>query len=350
VASRTPTLSVIVPNYNHARFLPECLESVLAQSYRPAEIIVIDDCSTDDSVQVIEAFVRREPRLRLVRNERNRGVVYSCNRLVELASGDFVYSLGADDKILPGLFERSMALLAEHPQAGLACALVRRIDEAGRDLGLHPMPLITNRPRFFAPDEVRRLLCRHYDLWMDLSTFFRRDALLEAGGFLADLGWLCDAFARQIMALRYGVCLLPEALTCWRQVATRFSLTQRASLESARAIQECSLRLMRTTYRDLFPAEYVAMHEKRCRYWVGLAVGQQLHREPEGSLQGLEQVLSPPTLLDRLLLALLRRGIRLPLRALRVYLYLRLRKISWALLKGIVVAWASRPRPVERPA
>lgn len=83
-----PTLCVLMPNYNHARFLPESLEAILAQSYPPLEVIVLDDASTDNSVEVIESFLRRDPRVRLVRNERNVGVERSVNRLVEMPYTD----------------------------------------------------------------------------------------------------------------------------------------------------------------------------------------------------------------------------------------------------------------------
>src|SRR5256884_7474545 len=118
-----PRLSVIIPNYNHARFLPNCLEAILRQSEQPFEIIVIDDASTDNSVEVIEAFTKRNPIIRFYRNEQNRGVVSGMNRGLELARGDYVYYAAADDQVLPGFFEKSLRLLNEHPQAALCCTI-----------------------------------------------------------------------------------------------------------------------------------------------------------------------------------------------------------------------------------
>jgi hypothetical protein len=82
------TLSVVISNYNHARYLPVALQAVLSQSCRPMEVIVIDDCSTDNSVEVIEEFVRRDPIIRLYRNEQNQGVIFSTNRGLGLATLD----------------------------------------------------------------------------------------------------------------------------------------------------------------------------------------------------------------------------------------------------------------------
>ena len=75
-----PTLSVVVTNYNHARYLPTALRCILGQSVQPLEVLVIDDGSTDNSIVVIEEIARREPLVNLLPNERNRGVAYTFNR------------------------------------------------------------------------------------------------------------------------------------------------------------------------------------------------------------------------------------------------------------------------------
>src|SRR2546429_8407572 len=118
-----PRLSVIVPNYNHARFLPNCLEAILRQSEQPFEIIVIDDDSTDNSVEVIEAFKKRSPIIRFYRHDQNRGVVSGMNRGLELARGDYGYYAAADDQVFPGFFEKALRLLNDHPQAALFCTI-----------------------------------------------------------------------------------------------------------------------------------------------------------------------------------------------------------------------------------
>ncbi|MBM3804581.1 MAG: glycosyltransferase family 2 protein [Acidimicrobiia bacterium] len=97
---KPPTLSVIIPNYNHAAFLPRSLGAILAQSVQPLEIIVMDDASTDNSVEVIESFVRRHPHIRLHRNARNLGVVANGNRAVDLAQGDYMYPKRGQSRLL----------------------------------------------------------------------------------------------------------------------------------------------------------------------------------------------------------------------------------------------------------
>ncbi len=96
------TLSVFVMNYNHADFLREALGSIVAQSFKPLELIVVDDASTDNSREVIESFARRNPNIRLICNERNIGAVRSAIRPMDVACGDYVCGVAADDLVAPG--------------------------------------------------------------------------------------------------------------------------------------------------------------------------------------------------------------------------------------------------------
>src|SRR5437762_2359536 len=92
-----PTLSVVVPNYNHAHYLPKCLAAILGQSLPPTEVIMIDDGSTDNSLEVLGQLAREHPNLHVHRNERNRGVVWTANRGIDLAQGDYLFFTAADD-------------------------------------------------------------------------------------------------------------------------------------------------------------------------------------------------------------------------------------------------------------
>ena len=120
---KLPTLSVIVPNYNHGAHLPACLKALLSQSVPADEIIVIDDGSTDNSVEIIEQLARQHSIIKFYRNDQNRGVIYTFNRGVDLATSQFIAGCGADDEVMPGYFEKSLRLLAEHPEAGVSAGI-----------------------------------------------------------------------------------------------------------------------------------------------------------------------------------------------------------------------------------
>lgn len=207
-----PTLSVVLPNYNHARYLPAALRALLNQSVLPIEIIVIDDASTDNSMDVITEFAKNNSRIRVYQNEKNQGVVSGLNRGVELAKGDYVFLTSADDEVLPGLFQRSLELLARHPQAALSCTVCRwsYVDTALTwDMGTG----MAGEPKYLSPDD---LVCigRRGKLFIGTSSvILRKQALIEACGFIPDLRWHCDWFAVTVPAFRYGLCFVPEPLS-----------------------------------------------------------------------------------------------------------------------------------------
>src|ERR1700685_2382100 len=113
------TLSVVLPNYNHATLIGRALQALMAQERAPDEIIVIDDASTDDSIAVIERFPAGVPSINVLRNPGNLGVIATLERGLRAARGTPVYFAAADDFVLPGFFETAL----------------RRLD-ANRDLGL----------------------------------------------------------------------------------------------------------------------------------------------------------------------------------------------------------------------
>ena len=116
---RSITVSVLLCNYNDARYLPDSLSAICAQTRLPEEVVVIDDGSTDNSVEIIEGFGRRYPFIRVLRNETNRGLLYSINRALNEARCDFVVWAAADDRLMPNFLERNAKCLSEYPAAGM---------------------------------------------------------------------------------------------------------------------------------------------------------------------------------------------------------------------------------------
>jgi hypothetical protein len=125
-----PTVSVVIPCYNYATFLPEALRSALAQEGVSVEIIVVDDASTDDSAEVAEKFAANDSRVRVVRLERNGGQVAAVNLALSLATGEFIVRLDADDLLTPGSLARSTALLRAFPSVGLVYGYPRHFEGA----------------------------------------------------------------------------------------------------------------------------------------------------------------------------------------------------------------------------
>ena len=116
-----PLVSVIVPNYNHERFLQERIDSILNQSYTHFELIILDDCSTDNSMEVINQY-KDEPRLKMVvKNEKNSGSPFNqWNKGIRLAQGDLIWIAESDDACSPDFLATMVKKHLEHPDAVIA--------------------------------------------------------------------------------------------------------------------------------------------------------------------------------------------------------------------------------------
>jgi glycosyltransferase involved in cell wall biosynthesis len=130
----SPRVSVIMPVYNTAAYLGEAIQSILDQSYGDFEFIIINDGSTDHSEQIINSF--NDPRIIYLNNEENQGLVYTLNRGVNLASGEWIARMDGDDISLPIRFEEQMQYLHDHPYVDVLATTVQLIDEQGADAGI----------------------------------------------------------------------------------------------------------------------------------------------------------------------------------------------------------------------
>jgi hypothetical protein len=117
---RTPLVSVIIPCHNYARFLPAAVDSVVSQSGVDVEVIVIDDCSTDETADVALALAASDCRVEVRSHGRNLGHIATYNEGLATASGDYVVVLSADDLLTPGSLARATALLEAYPEVGFA--------------------------------------------------------------------------------------------------------------------------------------------------------------------------------------------------------------------------------------
>ena len=127
-------VSVVVANYNHAKFLVRRVDSLINQTYQDIEILIIDDCSTDHSVAVLRRY-ESNPKVRLVFRQQNGGVVAVMNQGIELSSGEFVIFAQCDDDCDALQIERLVSAMKAHPTAGIAYCRSLLIDEDDRVLG-----------------------------------------------------------------------------------------------------------------------------------------------------------------------------------------------------------------------
>lgn len=129
-ASSTPAITVVLPTYNGGAYVRESIESVLSQDTDDFELIVCDDASTDDTWSIVESY--RGPCCRLLRNEKNRGLFPTLNRLIREARSPWVHLLSQDDRMLPDCLRRTCDFAADHPEVAMIYSQLHFIDSVGR--------------------------------------------------------------------------------------------------------------------------------------------------------------------------------------------------------------------------
>lgn len=168
----TPLVSVIVPCYNHGRYLGEALRSVGVPAAR-TEIVVVDDGSRDSTPDVVATFETRNL-FRSVRQP-NAGLAAARNRGLRESRGEFVVFLDADDRLAPGAVDIGVSEIQAHPECAFVFGRCLMMDQQGTLLDTPPQPRIVR-------DHYRELLRRNY-IWTPAMVMFRRQALARVRGF-----------------------------------------------------------------------------------------------------------------------------------------------------------------------
>ena len=249
-------LSVLMANYNHAQYITEAIEAVINQSHKPYEFIILDDASTDNSVDIIQKYAQSIPFIKFFINKENQGVLRNANRLLDIAKGDYVFFNAADDKILPGFFEKCMDLLSRYPNAASCCSDPVFIKEIGHTSYTQRLNL-SETATYFNPSELVKIL-KDTGFTIPGSTLvIKRQYLLDLGGFHPQLKWHIDWFASHVIAFRKGICYIPEPLACFRILPDSYSSSARRSKRGDKlyksVIKEMLDLLLSDSYRDVLP-------------------------------------------------------------------------------------------------
>lgn len=131
----TPKVSICIPTFNGAAYVRGALDSVLQQEYQDFEVVIVDNCSTDQTATFVRGLSSCAEKIRFFRNEENVGLAGNLNRCLEHARGKYIKYLCVDDLLLPGCLEQMAAALDEHPTVSLVCSGRLSISEAGRVFG-----------------------------------------------------------------------------------------------------------------------------------------------------------------------------------------------------------------------
>ena len=244
-------VSVVMPNHNHAHYLPRALDAMLAQTWRDFEIIVVDDASTDNSVEVVKGYIERDPRVCLVALEKNGGVNRAVAEGLAVAFGEYLHAAAADDFVEPIFLERCVAEMTRNPKAALCFSDPTEYYEQDDRKESYPLYL-SDAPVYYPPDALVKLLGRSYFHISSNTCVFRTEPFREAGGFMADLHWLSDWFLVQVLACRYGACYLPGTFTYLSVRTDSYSARNLRESREQRPLFELALRrLASPRYADV---------------------------------------------------------------------------------------------------
>ena len=207
-----PLVSVCIPAYNSAVYLKRTMESVLCQTYRNIELVVVDDCSKDNTLEVAEAL--KDPRIRIVKNEKNLGMTGNWNKCLAEAKGDYIKLICADDILYEDSIKKELRVLLAHPEVTLAMSDTALIDENGKRTGCfkrYPRAGLLDGKKI-----AKRALIFKSFFGAPCNTLFPRSSYEKAGGFDPRFPFILDFDLWLRMACLGKIYVIREELNGFR--------------------------------------------------------------------------------------------------------------------------------------
>lgn len=221
-----PVVTVCIPVYNGVEFLDRCLSAIVAQTYRNLDILVVDNCSTDDSAARLREWKRRDCRVRVAVNDANIGLVPNRNRCIELARGEWIKFMDVDDLLAPTAIARLLESSAGRHRMAICRRLFHYVDVDERQRHLmeeevrrfEVRELLPGRS-FISPDEVARLALEYRGrnfVGEPTAVMMHRSVFEEFGSFNEDLVQIPDLEYWLRVGLHTGIAYVDEPLSSFR--------------------------------------------------------------------------------------------------------------------------------------
>jgi glycosyltransferase involved in cell wall biosynthesis len=230
-------ISILMPVYNEERYIAEAIESVLAQTHRNFELIILNDGSKDHTLEIAQSYARRDSRVHVESHE-NIGIGPTLNKGFALAANEWVALMHGDDVLMPNRLERNLVFLDEHPELAVAAGWYKNIDGEGRIVAKGELPLTTH-------EAVRKLYeANELISFMGCTALVRKSAVQAVGGYRPQFRVNEDAdLWNRLLENGYKILLQPEYLAKYRIHAGSVSVSQaRTIYEQARWVKDCMVR------------------------------------------------------------------------------------------------------------
>ena len=239
-----PKVTVLMPVHNGELYLREAVESILTQTFREYEFIIVDDGSTDGTREILASY--DDPRIKIMRNERNLGIVFSLNRGLEHACGEYIARMDGDDISLPTRLARQLDYLSANPEIGMAGTWIQRMDEHGRSQGVARLPTTVMLVRWVLLFE---------NCFAHPSTMFRRELVRDLKGYDESARHAEDYDLWVRLVSKTGATNIPEPLVRLRRHSQRVSVLRRQ--ERGNVIESVAQRAAATLLAMTIPLESV---------------------------------------------------------------------------------------------
>lgn len=245
-----PKISVVIPAYNAEKTLEETVDSVIAGTYDNLEILIVDDCSKDNTWQLMNEISKKDTRIKCYQNEQNSGVSKSRNFLINIATGEYIAFLDNDDTWEPNKLEFCVKMIEDNPNVKAVGHALRYLSKQGKKVGYISVYPTSQKEL----EEMRRKL---FMTWVFPSAFVGdRETIIKEGGFREDWrqGEDTDLFIR--IAYKYGIICSKEPLGNYRILSS--SITDKKWLEN-RISDACAIENIKRMLKgepELSLAEY----------------------------------------------------------------------------------------------
>ena len=249
-------VSVLMSVYNGSQYLREAVESVLHQTFSDFEFIIINDCSTDNSREVIQEYAAEDQRIKLVENRKNIGLTKSLNKGLSLAKGNYIARQDADDISLPTRFERQVAVLNAKPEVVLVSSDIEVINAEGQ--------FVRVEKRSCNAEFISWYLTFYNHIGGHSQVAFRRDTVMELGGYSESCRYSQD-YELWCRLNKVGkIIILPEILHKLRRHDAGIT-TEKRSEQLAYTFQQSRLNVKHLINRELSLEELSDLR----RFWAG---------------------------------------------------------------------------------
>jgi len=200
-------LSVIMAVYNNAPTLQQAVNSILKQTFKDFQFIIVNDVSTDQSEQILNQLAKKDKRIKLINNKAKLGLTKSLNKALKLVKTKYIARMDGDDIALPKRFEKQIDYLNKHPQIGLLGTAVYLINDKDKQIGLK---------RYSSNHKVLRKKVLHYCPFIHPTWILRRSVLLEVGEYNQNFPYAQDYELILRIASKFPTANLPEPLLKYR--------------------------------------------------------------------------------------------------------------------------------------